>query len=77
MANFGWAYVDCTDVGGGGGQAAGGRGHRARRDLQLGAGAGRRGGHAGRAPRHRAPGRGASLAAPAAAEHTLRSNASV
>ena len=23
MANFGWAYVDCTDVGGGGGQAAG------------------------------------------------------
>ena len=23
MANFGWAYVDCTVVGGGGGQAAG------------------------------------------------------
>ncbi len=23
MANFGWAYVDCADVGGGGGQAAG------------------------------------------------------
>ena len=20
MANFGWAYVDCTDVGGGGGE---------------------------------------------------------